>query len=186
MKTKLARSIAVALLALFFVQSSWATCGGGGGGGGGGMSNGGGTGAGNAPTYPVPWKVYKAQDAPATGGLVLFWFPASQNEIKNSSLRESRNLSIYASQCVAMEVADTRIPNADKLVGDSQLPVAVLATPDGTPVKKVENKDGKLKVTDVEKVVEGEMKQRESAVDSQMAEAARKLKAGDNDGAIKE
>jgi tetratricopeptide (TPR) repeat protein len=186
MKTKFARSIAVALLALFFVQSSWATCGGGGGGGGGGMSNGGGAGAGNAPTYPVPWKVYKAQDAPKTGGLVLFWFPASQSEIKNSSLRESRNLTIYASQCVAMEVADTHIPNADKLVGDSQLPVAVLATPDGTPVKKVENKDGKLKVADVEKVVEGEMKQRESAVDSQMAEAARKLKAGDNDGAIKE
>jgi tetratricopeptide (TPR) repeat protein len=186
MKTKFARSIAVALLALFFVQSSWATCGGGGGGGGGGMSNGGGAGAGNAPTYPVPWKIYKAKDATVTGGLVLFWFPASQNEIKNSSLKESRTLSIYASQCVAMQVADTRIPNADKLLGDSQLPVAVLATPDGTPVKKVENKDGKLKVADVEKVVEGEMKQRESALDGQLKDAAAKVKAGDNDGAIKE
>ena len=185
MKNILARSIAVALLALFFVQSSWATCGGGGGGGGGGMSNGGGGGGSNAPTYPVPWKVYKAKDAPATGGLVLFWFPASQTEVKNSSLRESRNLSIYASQCVAMEVGDTQVPNADKLLGDSKLPVAVLATPEGTPVKKIENKDGKLKVADVEKVVEGEMKQRESAVDGQMTEAARKVKAGDNDGAIK-
>src|SRR5258706_14787857 len=105
MNTKFARSIAVVLLALFFTQSSWATCGGGGGGGGGGMSNGGGGGAGNAPTYPVPWKIYKTNDAPATGGLVLFWFPASQNEYKNSSLKESRTLSIYASQCVAMEVA---------------------------------------------------------------------------------
>lgn len=186
MKTKFARSIAVALLALFFVQSSWATCGGGGGGGGGGMSNGGGAGAGNAPTYPVPWKIYKTKDAPATGGLVLFWFPASQNEIKNSSLKESRTLSIYASQCVAMELADTRIPNADKLLGDSQLPVAVLATPDGTPVRKVENKDGKLKVADVEKVVEGEMKQRETSLDGQLKDAAAKVKAGDNDGAIKE
>lgn len=186
MNTKLARSIAVALLALLFVQSSWATCGGGGGGGGGGMSNGGGTGAGNAPTYPVPWKIYKAKDAPATGGLVLFWFPASQNEIKNSSLKESRTLSLYASQCVAMEVADTRIPNADKLLGESQLPVAVLATPDGTPVKKVESKDGKLKVADVEKVVDGEMKQRESSLDGQLKDAAAKVKAGDNDGAIKE
>jgi tetratricopeptide (TPR) repeat protein len=186
MKTKLARSIAVALLALLFVQSSWATCGGGGGGGGGGMSNGGGSGAGNAPTYPVPWKIYKAKDAPATGGLVLFWFPASQNEIKNSSLKESRTLSLYASQCVAMEVADTRIPNADKLLGESQLPVAVLATPDGTPVKKVESKDGKLKVADVEKVVDGEMKQRESSLDGQLKDAAAKVKAGDNDGAIKE
>src|SRR6266404_1118547 len=184
MKTKFARSIAVVLLALFFIQSSWATCGGGGGGGGGGMSNGGGGGS-EALTYPVPWKIFKAQNAPASG-LVLYWFPASENEVKNSSLRQSRALSLYASQCVAMEVADTRIPNADKLVGDSKLPVAVLATAEGAPVKKVENKDGKLKVADVEKIVESEMKTREGALDSQLAEASRKVKAGDNDGAIKE
>ena len=184
MNTKFARLIAVALLSLFFVQSSWATCGGGGGGGGGGMSNGGGGGS-DAPTYPVPWKIFKTQNAPSAG-LILYWFPANQNEIKNSSLRQSRALSLYASQCVAMEVADTSIPSADKLLGDSKLPVAVLATPDGTPVKKVENKDGKLKVGEVEKVVESEMKQRETALDSQLAEASRKVKAGDNDGAIKE
>jgi tetratricopeptide (TPR) repeat protein len=184
MKTKSARSIAVVLLALFFIQSSWATCGGGGGGGGGGMSGGGGGGS-DAPTYPVPWKIFKAQNAPASG-LILYWFPATDNEVKNSSLRQSRALSLYASQCVAMEVADARIPNADKLLGDSKLPVAVLATPEGAPVKKVENKDGKLKVADVEKVVESEMKTREGALDSQLAEASRKVKAGDNDGAIKE
>jgi tetratricopeptide (TPR) repeat protein len=183
MKTKFLRSIAVALLALFFIQSSWATCGGGGGGGGGGMSNSGGGGS-NAPTYPVPWKIYKSQDAPAAG-LVLYWFPASQDEIKNSSLRQSRSLSVYAGQCVAMELADARVPNAEKMVGDSQLPIAVLATPDGTPVKKVENTKGKLKVAEVEKVVEGEMKLREDGLTAQINEAARKVKAGDNDGAIK-
>jgi tetratricopeptide (TPR) repeat protein len=182
MKTKFSRSIAVTLLALLFIQTSWATCGGGGGGGGGGMSNNGG--GSNAPTYPVPWKVYKATDAPAAG-LVLYWFPASQDEIKNSSLRQSRSLSLYAGQCVAMEVADTKIPNANKMVGDSQLPIAVLATPDGTPVKKIENTKGKLKVGDVEKVVEGEMKLRENGLTEQINEAARKVKVGDNEGAIK-
>src|SRR5712692_1324469 len=181
MKTQFARSIAIALLALFFVQSSWATCGGGGGGGGGGMSNGGGP---NTPVYVVPWKVRQPQDPPAMG-LVLYWFPASVNEMKNSSLRESRTLSVYASQCVSMEWADGHTPNADKLIGDSKLPVAVLAKPDGTPVNKVENKDGKLKVGDVEKVVEGEMKQRESALDGQLKDAADKVKAGDKDSAIK-
>ena len=184
MKTKFARSIAVALLALFFIQSSWATCGGGGGGGGGGMSNSGGGGGSNAPTYPVPWAPYKSVKAP-TSGLVLFWFPASSSEIKNSSLRQSRSLSLYATQCVAMELADSQLPNADKLLGDSKLPVAVLATPDGTPVQKVENTAGKLKVADVEKLVEGEMKQRETSLTEQMNEANRKIKAGDNDGAIK-
>src|SRR6266496_4287080 len=98
MKTQIFRSIAVVLLALFFVQTSFATCGGGGGGGGGGMSNGGG-GGGSAPTYPVPWKLRKPDATPATAGLVLYWFPASANEYKNSSLRESRTLSVYASQC---------------------------------------------------------------------------------------
>jgi tetratricopeptide (TPR) repeat protein len=184
MKAKMLRSITVALLALFFIQSSWATCGGGGGGGGGGMSNSGGSGGSNAPTYNVPWKVYKTQDVPAAG-LVLYWFPVSQDEVKNSSLRQSRSLSVYAGQCVAMELADTRIPNADKLVGDSQLPIAVLATPDGTLVKKIENTNGKLKVAEVEKVVEGEMKQRENGLTEQINEAGRKVKVGDNDGAIK-
>ncbi|MDX6443583.1 MAG: hypothetical protein QOH71_657 [Blastocatellia bacterium] len=144
-------------------------------------NNGGGS---NAPTYPVPWKVYKTTDAPAAG-LVLYWFPASQDEIKNSSLRQSRSLSLFAGQCVAMEVADTKIPNANKIVGDSKLPIAVLATPDGTPVKKIENTNGKLKVGEVEKVVEGEMKLRENGLTEQINEAARKVKAGDNDGAIK-
>ena len=181
MKNQLARSIALLLLVLFAAQSSFATCGGGGGGGGGGMSNNGGGGGSNAPVYIVPWK--KVAPAPA-GGLVLYWFPASNNELKNSSLKESRTLSLYASQCVAMQVADSHAPNADKLIGDSKLPIAVLATADGTPVSKVENTNGKLKVGDVEKVVEGEMKQRESALDGQMKDAAAKVKAGDKDGAI--
>ena len=183
MKTQLARAIAILLLVLFATQSVWATCGGGGGGGGGGMSNGGGGGS-NAPVYIVPWKVRKPKDPPAMG-LVLYWFPASNNEINNSSLRQSRALSLYASQCVSMELADTHIQNVDKLIGESKLPVAVLATPDGTPVSKIENKDGKLKVGDVEKVVDSEMKQRESAVDGQMKDAADKVKAGDKDSAIK-
>src|SRR5690242_13157298 len=102
MKTHLFRSIAVVLLALFFAQSSFATCGGGGGGGGGGMSNNGGGGGSNAPVYVVPWKVRKPNDA-AAQGLVLYWFPASTDEMKKSSLRESRTLSLYASQCVSME-----------------------------------------------------------------------------------
>src|SRR5437660_1115015 len=181
MKTQLFRSIAVALLGLFFAQSSWATCGGGGGGGGGGMNNGGGGGGSNAPVYIVPWK--KASVAPAAG-LVLYWFPASNNELRNSSLKESRILSLYASQCVAMQYADTQLPIADKLIGESKLPVAVLAKADGTSINKVENTNGKLKVADVEKLVDVEMKQRESSLDGQMKDAAAKVKAGDKDGAI--
>jgi tetratricopeptide (TPR) repeat protein len=179
MKTQIYRSIAVALLALFFVQSSFATCGGGGGGGGGGMSGGGG--GQNAPVYIVPWKILKA--APADG-LVLYWFAASESELKNSSLRQSRILSLYASQCVSMALADGSTPHAEKIIGESTAPVVVLAKPDGTPISRVENTSGKLKVADVEKLVDAEMKQREGTVDSSMKDAAAKMKAGDKDGAI--
>ncbi|MFN2577726.1 MAG: tetratricopeptide repeat protein [Pyrinomonadaceae bacterium] len=181
MKIRMFRSIAVLLLALFFAQSSFATCGGGGGGGGGGMAsnNGGGS---NAPVYIVPWN----KTAPSATGLVLYWFPASNNELRNSSLKESRTLSLYASQCVAMQVGDNKTANLDKLLGESKLPVAVLAKADGTPINKVENTNGKLKVTDVEKLVDSEMKQRESTLDGQMKDAAGKVKAGDKDGAMAE
>lgn len=178
----LARSLAILLITLFAVSPAWATCGGGGGGGGGGTAGGGG---GSAPeTYPVPWKIRAPKDPPAKG-LVLYWFPASTEELKKSSLRASRALSLYASQCISMELADGQVPNAQTLVGESKLPVAVLATPDGTPVTRVENKDGKLKVEAVEKVVEGEVKARESALDEHLKDAKAQVAAGEKDAAIK-
>ena len=181
----LARSLVILLITLFAVSPAWATCGGGGGGGGGGMSGGSGGGGAAPATYPVPWKIRKAND-PAPAGLVVYWFPASKEELQKSSLRMSRTLSLYASQCVSMELADSRIPNADKLLGESKLPVAVIATPDGTPVTRVENKDGKLKVEAVEKVLDTEVKTRESALDGQLKEAKAKAAAGEKDVAIKQ
>src|SRR2546423_11477624 len=130
MKNHIFRSIAMLLLALFFAQTSFATCGGGGGGGGGGMSNNAGGGGGsNAPVYVVPWK---PPSTPPAGGLVVYWFPASQKEIDNSSLKKSRILSLYASQCVSIQAANVaQLPNANKLIGESQMPVSWRAQADG-------------------------------------------------------
>ena len=181
MKNPLSQPVAILLAVLFAVSPVWATCGGGGGGGGGGASN---SGGGPAPVvYNVPWKIRKPADAPPAG-LVLYWFPASADEVKKSSLRQSRTLSLYASQCVSMELADGNIANADKLLGESKPPLAVLAKPDGSPVNKIESKDGKLKVVEVEKLVESEFKQRETALDAQLKEAKAKAAAGDNAAAI--
>jgi len=184
MKTPLFKSLAILLTLIFSVSPVWATCGGGGGGGGGGSSPSG-AGAGGGPAvYNVPWKMRKPADKPAAG-LVLYWFPASADELKKSSLRESRTLSLYASQCVSMELADGSTPNAEKLVGEAKPPVAVLATPDGTPVKRIENQAGKLRVADVEKLVQSEVKQREAALDGQLKEAKAKAIAGEKAAAIK-
>jgi len=145
----------------------------------------GGSSDGSAPTvYYVPWKVRTPKD-PAPQGLVLYWFPASKNELQRSSLRASRSLSLYATQCISMEVSDVRNPNTEKLIGESELPVAVLAMPDGTPIRKLENTNGKLQVEQVEKLVEVEVKQRESALDSQLKDAKAKATAGDKDAAVR-
>jgi tetratricopeptide (TPR) repeat protein len=117
-------------------------------------------------------------------GLILYWFPASDNELKQSSLWGSRILTLYSAQCVAMRVADAKQPELQQIIGDSALPVAVLASADGSPIKKVENTGGKLKVEQVEKLVEAEMKQRETALDTSLKTGKEKAKAGDKDGAI--
>src|SRR5437868_826385 len=182
MKKLLTRSLAILLALLFSCSPAWATCGGGGGGGGGGMSGGGGS---DMKVYYVPWKVRAPQDPPVAMGLVLYWFPATTEEVQKSSLRASRTLSLYAAQCVAMELADYRTDTGKKLLGDSKPPVAVLATPEGTPISKLENKDGKLNVSDVEKLVESEVKKRESALDEQLKSGKDKAKAGDTEVAIK-
>lgn len=183
MNTQLSRALASLLIVLFSLSPAWATCGGGGGGGTGGVG-GGNSGAGPAPTvYKVPWQLWEARTAPQKG-LVLYWFPASNDEAKKSPMHTSRILTLYSAQCVTMRMADAGQPELQKIVGDSPLPVAVLATVDGTTIKKVESTGGKLKVPDVEKSVEAEMKQRETALDTQLKDGKAKAKAGDNEGAI--
>jgi tetratricopeptide (TPR) repeat protein len=183
MKTQLSRALATLLITLFSTSPVWATCGGGGGGGTGGVG-GGNRSEGPAPAvYMVPWKMWEQRAAP-NKGLVLYWFPASDGELKKSSLRASRILTLYSGQCVTMTVGDAKTPELQPIIGDSTVPVAVLANANGTPINKVENTAGKLKVEQVEKLVEAEMKQRETSLDAQLRDAKDKVKAGDNQAAI--
>jgi len=188
MRNIIERSAAFILVVAFMTTPLWATCGGGGGGGGGGMpktGGGGGSNDANPVVYHVPWKMPpKSTDAPVTEGLVLYWLPASAKEVGISPLKESRNLSLYASQCVTMQLADASVANYDKLLGDSKTPVAVLAKPDGTPIKKVENTGGKLKITEVEKLVGDEIKSRSDNLDTSLADAKAKATAGDKAAAV--
>ncbi|MCU1286909.1 MAG: hypothetical protein JWO13_3259 [Acidobacteriales bacterium] len=181
MKTALIRSVSTFLIFLLTVPQSFATCGGGGGGGKGGISP---SGPNDAPqVYSVPWKFRTPTAPPVTTGLVLYWFPASQDEVNKSSMRQSRQLSMYATQCVSLEIADSKAPIWPK-IADSKLPIAVIATPDGTVISKIENNDGKLKVENVEKMLETELKNRENGLEQKLNQAREKAKAGDNNGAI--
>jgi tetratricopeptide (TPR) repeat protein len=178
-----ARAISLSLVLLMIGLPVWATCGGGGGGGMGGMGGGGTT----QQTYPVPWKFVQPQDSPAAGGMVVYWFPTGTKEIENSSLRNSRILTLYSEQCVTMGIADAHLALGKKFVPDvpdEKLPVVVLANADGTVVSRLENTNGRLKVENVEKLVEGEFKKREDAVKQQMEDAKNKAKSGDSAGAV--
>jgi len=184
MRIQLSRALATLLIVLFSLSPVWATCGGGGGGGTGGVG-GGNSGMGPAPVvYKVPWNIWDARTMP-NKGLVLYWFPASNTEVQRSPMKTSRILTLYAAQCVTMTVvADAKTPQLQPIIGDSALPIAVLASADGAPIKKIESTGGKLKIDEVEKTVEAEVKQRESALDTKLKDAKDKIKAGDNNGAI--
>jgi tetratricopeptide (TPR) repeat protein len=190
MKPLIVRPLAIFLALLLLPTSEWATCGGGGGGGMGGMRGGSNAPSGSSGTmsadqvYPVPWKLVKPDDPPFASGLIVYWFPSSAVEFQKSSLRNSRTLSLYASQCVTMGVADAGTSVGQKMVPTDKLPVVVLARPDGTIVGKAENKDGFLRVDQVEKLVDSEIKQREVAIKQQMKEAKERAKEGDKDGAV--
>ena len=149
----------------------------------GGMAPGGGGGVQQQQVYYVPWKMAQPTDPSAASGLVLYWFPSSQNELQNSSLRVSRPLSVYATQCIAMEVADPTSAFRTKFAAEDTLPVAVLATSEGSIVGKLENKKGRLNVEDVEKLLGAEMKKREDALDNQLR-AAKETAKSDKDKAI--
>src|SRR6185436_11450652 len=183
MRTPLSRALATILMVMFSLSPAWATCGGGGGGGTGGVGGGGRSEGPAPPVYKVPWKIWEARTTP-NKGLVLYWFPASNDEVKKSSLRQSRILTLYSAQCVTMTVADAKTPELQPIIGDSAVPVAILASADGAPIKKIENTGGKLKVEAVEKIVEAEMKQRETTLDTQLKDAKEKIKAGDSQNAI--
>lgn len=135
-------------------------------------------------TYRVPWKLIKPEDPPLKDGLAVYWFPSSVEEAQKSSLLFSHTLSNYANQCVTMGVVDARTPIGQKFAAGDKLPVAVIAAPDGTVVAKAQNNNGFLKVDQVEKLVETEMKKRKEAVEQQLKAAKEKAKSGDSQNAI--
>jgi tetratricopeptide (TPR) repeat protein len=181
MKRRIAGPLSVATIVCMVVIDVLATCGGGGGGGTGGMGSGS---MGADVVYQVPWKAVKAADPIPPGGLTLYWFPASQNELEKSSLRNSRTLSLYAAQCVTMGVAaDAAL--GEKFAADARPPLVVLADSDGKVLgRAVGGDDGKLKAAQVEKLLETEMKQREAGVKGSLTSAKDAAKRGDKDAAI--
>ncbi len=158
-----------------------ATCGGGGGGGLGGVPSGG---APSAPafSYQVPWKVLTGDTKPASGSLMVYWFPTSPDQARRSSLQTSRALTEWAGRCIAM----TLVPAEEKpLHGQYSVSAeaVVIADREGKEVGRVAGGEKWISNTDVEKVLGGLIKKHEGTLDEQLDAAKEKEKAGDADGA---
>jgi len=158
-----------------------ATCGGGGGGGmGGAMPP---TGGMSPQVYFVPWKVLNPGDEPAKGGLILYWLPATREEIRKSDLLASRPLTMSAAQCVAMQVIrPDDAPNIEKLGETGKLPAVLLADGTGKVLSKVDSGSGGVRLNAVEKMLRDELSAREAALEK-LLDDARKSAATDKDGA---
>jgi tetratricopeptide (TPR) repeat protein len=195
------RYLAILALALALVAPPLAaTCGGGGGGGMGGAAMGGGGGTrGSMPsrtqTYSVPWNVVRGgEEAPppiaAPSGapvdnLVLYWFPTSPEEAKKSELQSSRDLTLVTSRCVTLALVTTDNSSLrSRFAAGGSSSYVVLADAAGKEISRVSaDASGKLKASQVDKLVNGELKSRESALDRTLEDAHAKERQGDAEGA---
>lgn len=122
----------------------------------------------------VPWKVVgtgEVVDAP----LVLFWIPATTEELRRAELLESEELMLFSSRCVAMRVVrfDDRARLAKLEVG-ANVPMVVLVDRDGTVRGRISSEDGEVPLYEVEELVRDELSRREAEAEA-MLDRAREL-----------
>lgn len=185
MRQQVVRLFAVlTILVLTGAPSAYATCGGGGGGGTGGAMPGGGGTMPQAKAYVVPWKVLNAPDAPKVAPpLVVYWAPASAADVQGSDLMTSRMLTLASAQCVGMLIIHPEDAGSQAKWEVAGKTPAALLTADGKVIARVDADKGKLRLSDVENMVNHELDAREKALDRLLDDAKKKAAAGDREGA---
>jgi hypothetical protein len=129
------------------------------------------------PVWFVPWKVLNPGDTAPHAQLIVYWLPASRDEMRHSELLTSRTLTIYSSQCVAMHVVrPDDFERIAKLGANGKAPVVLLLDGDGREVTHIDNEAGALRVATVERIVRDEIRNREDEADRLLDEARRKDK----------
>jgi hypothetical protein len=130
------------------------------------------------PAWFVPWKVLNPGDTAPHAQLIVYWLPASRDEMRHSELLTSRTLTIYSSQCVAMHVVrPDDFERITKLGANGKAPVVLLLDGDGREVTHIDNEAGALRVATVERIVRDEIRSREDEADHLLDEARTKEKS---------
>jgi hypothetical protein len=140
--------------------------------------------AGSAQTAFVPWKVLErgatAEDKP----FVLFWVPASPDEMRRSGLITSERLTLYSARCIGMNVVRNDDASMLEQLGATELqPVAILVER-GKEVARVLSEAGALSTGAVESMVRQAFDTREAALNAMLDRASTRAAAGERDAAI--
>ena len=161
MKRRVAGPMSVLVLMFMVVVDVLATCGGGGGGGTGGMG-GGAHGAKSSTRCRGRSSRRATPRARRSGRLLVPGVGERAQELEPAQLANAGPLRAAVRDDRRRRRARRRSGRSSP--ADEKLPVAVLAQSDGKIIGKAQGEDGKLKVDQVEKLLEAEMKQREAGV----------------------
>ena len=140
-------------------------------------------GTGNPKEQLVPWHFMENDSSLGTGALILYWFPASAEEVERSPLRSARALVEASQRCVALEgIPLENVTVAEKLAV-LRRPSAVLTDRFGKVIGRVDNPVG-LQVAAVEQMVDDQLRARDEAMYRDLTEAKQRANAGENQKAI--
>lgn len=140
--------------------------------------------AGDSYVSFVPWKLLQPSDEPAHEKLILYWIPATREELRRSELLTSRELMQASTQCVAMQVIRPDDDDRMHALDVDELPAAILVDEEGHELGRVEEDDGALNANDVESIVRDALDARLSAAEAMLDEAQSKLDGGDVAAAV--
>ena len=129
----------------------------------------------------VPWKVLEPGAEPEQSPLILFWIPASRDELRRSELLASDELTLYSSQCVAMRVV--RLDDyalLQRLRIEGALPAVVLTNEKFEILGRLATP----RIEEVEAMVREELEDRANAAESMLDDADEKLDEGEVEAAV--
>ena len=127
-----------------------------------------GLGTGNPDEHLVPWKFLPKGAELDKGQVVVYWLPASLDEVKGSPLLTSHALLEDSARCVGLDIV---VPGdsetIDKLGATGKLPMALIIDKDGRVIRQVNN----TRAQSVERMVSEELNALDDEVFRRLTEA---------------
>ena len=140
-----------------------------------------GPGSGNPDEHLVPWKFLPKGAELVKGPVVVYWLPASLDEVKRSPLLTSHALLEDTARCVELDIVDPGdAATIEKLGATGKLPMALIVDKDGRVIRQVNN----TRPHSVEQMLSEELNARDDEVFRALNEAKKMASAGEKERAI--